>query len=219
MSGFRPAADATAGPSPPPLRADPRPADAYASQYCEENAYLLAKAHTEATSAAGPAVGIFISNPRREVYVWAQRAAPPTEPVVWDYHVVFARQEGGRWLVYDPDTRLQPWPCPLDRYIEEAFHSRPADASFEVRFRVVSAAAFVVGFASDRSHMLDAGGAYMAPVPPWPPVGSGEHNLDEWLDVGAETPNEEGLGGARGVVAVGPQALWRAVQRHSIRVR
>ena len=76
-------------------------------------------------------------------------------------------------LVYDLDTRL-PFPCPFSSYAQRAFlpaWSHPP--SLQPLFRVVPAPLYLSTFASDRSHMLDARGRYMAAPPPWPCIGDG----------------------------------------------
>jgi len=68
-------------------------------------------------------------------------------------------------LVFDLDTLL-PYPCDALRYVKEAL--RPEDSlrpRFRQMLRVVSAQEFVTHFASDRSHMLNEQGAWLAPPP------------------------------------------------------
>ena len=51
-------------------------------------------------------------------------------------------------------------------------------------FRLVERSIFIREFASDRSHMLDAEGKWMAPPPDWPPIGMREqNNLQRFIDI------------------------------------
>lgn len=139
----------------------------YQPFYCEENAWWLC---------ADPALGpeprwvLFVLNRQGACPLAAQRAVPPGALCWWDYHVVVMDAQTRIW---DLDTRLglpvtaaawlagslpgaERWPAPLAPL-----------------FRVVSAADYRLGFASDRSHMRRPGGGWLHPPPPWPPIGTG----------------------------------------------
>ena len=61
---------------------------------------------------------VFISNARRRVAMWKQRAGG-SQSVLWDYHVVLLA--GGN--VWDLDTTLG-FPIPLDAWVRGSFHPR-----------------------------------------------------------------------------------------------
>jgi hypothetical protein len=143
----------------------------YQPFYCEENVWHLARRFE-----GRPAKVVFISNAQKTCALWQQRAAEPGLPVIWDYHVVLSAAR----MIHDLDTRL-PFPSPAREWIDGTF-PLPLPEELAPRFRVVSAARFVEVFASDRSHMRDAGGAYRASPPPWAPIGIGS-NLMRFADM------------------------------------
>ncbi|KAI6039945.1 N-terminal glutamine amidase-domain-containing protein [Pisolithus marmoratus] len=157
--------------------------DVYTSQYCEENIYLLAQrmlAQLNIESKWDINV-IFISNSRKTVALWNQRASSSIDnAVIWDYHVILTLRgafaadqddQGGIWI-YDLDTRL-PVPCHWDEYMAQTFpgHSDLPE-QFQSFFRVVPCKVYLDNFASDRSHMVIFdplnGPHYLAPPPPYP---------------------------------------------------
>lgn len=145
----------------------PRP---YHPFYCEENIWHLASEERNGYV-------VLISNETRSVACFSQkRAGASATPLIWDYHVVWLSDAG---MIWDFDTAL-PHPVPALRYLEETFPFMPPP--YAPMFRVVRGAAFLRSFASDRSHMKDHFGAYLAPPPPWPPIGDGT-NLDAYLDM------------------------------------
>ena len=112
--------------------------------------------------------------------MWHQKAVPPGEVLVWDYHVfVVARAEKG-WMVWDQDSYL-PMPSSMSSYLEQSFwHMLPGAHTLEggnlneqmlIRiapiFRVVEAEFFVKNFSTDRSHMRTGNGAWIKDPPPW----------------------------------------------------
>jgi len=156
----------------------------YQPFYCEENVWW------QVHEAAGRRWALFVTNAQQRVLLWHQRLAAPEEPVLWDYHVVMVREaHGARWI-HDLDTRL-PSVCPAEAYLEATF---PYDSAtlpealqpFVPCFRLVPAEDLVATFASDRSHMLTADGAYVHPPPPWPSIeaadGESPTTLARYLD-------------------------------------
>lgn len=144
------------------------PDSRYQPFYCEENVWW------QVHETDGPRWALFITNPQRRVLLWRQRLAPLEEPVLWDYHVVMVREEGGARWVHDLDTRLPPV-LPAETYLEATFpydhQTLPEPLTpFVPSFRLVSADELVATFASDRSHMRGEDGAYLHPPPPWPPI-------------------------------------------------
>ncbi|MDP2341683.1 MAG: hypothetical protein Q8O67_12060 [Deltaproteobacteria bacterium] len=132
----------------------------YAAFFCEENVWQLAhNPHLPVPIAARHAV--FISNERRTVAMWSQRAAV-VDPVLWDYHVVLLADG----VVVDVDCTAGAV-LPVHEWVAASFRAEvPAEA--RPRFRVVDAATFLQVFSSDRSHMVDDGGRSVKPAPSWP---------------------------------------------------
>lgn len=156
-----------------------RRAPRYAPFYCEENVWWLAK---DAALRGLRAEVAIVTNATRRVAVWSQRAAvAPGAPVVWDYHVVLAVFGAAGWEIWDLDCALGA-PLPAARWLDASFpagtppHLRP-------RFRVLPASEYVRVLASDRSHMRDESGHWLAPPPPWAPIGQGPPTLMRLLDL------------------------------------
>jgi hypothetical protein len=158
---------------------------AYWPLFCEENVWHLAE---NIASDVEEAWVVFISTPARRVAVWSQTAANPSaQPIIWDYHVIlFERLEAG-WRVTDPDSSLD---TPVDacRYLAASFRDL-ADEFGELRpmFRIVPALEYRARLCSDRSHMRDAAGGWLAPPPPGPAIGQdtagGASNLMRFVDM------------------------------------
>lgn len=150
----------------------------YCSYYCEENAWHLCAEPALGDGAREVAV---ISNARRQVAVWCQKASPTggRTPVVWDYHVIVAVAGERGVRVWDLDSTLG---LDLDApsYLDATF--RPVRPEFRASFRVMSADVYRAVLATDRRHMREACGTYRIPPPPWPNIGEG-HNLDQILDM------------------------------------
>ena len=110
----------------------------YTSCWCEENVYLLCSHFLGDHNAmhAWNIYTVFISNHsktvsgthcivrqliRVKVALWMQKKAPPSSPIVWDYHVVllFTSRSGDQSLIYDFDTTL-PFPCPAQGCVPPA---------------------------------------------------------------------------------------------------
>jgi protein N-terminal glutamine amidohydrolase len=150
----------------------------YAPFYCEENVWWLAQ---EARFAGQGAEVVLVSNAKRTVLVWGQRAARSRgEPIVWDYHVVLAARSAAGVEVWDLDSVVGA-PLPAAAWIDTSFDAR-VPAPLAPRFRIVDASLFVARFASDRRHMRTADGGWEAPPPPWPIIGGGAHSLERLLD-------------------------------------
>jgi hypothetical protein len=144
----------------------------YWPYFCEENVWHLC---SDREAIEGPVEGrqvVFISNARRQVAMHHTRAGAG-RVIVWDYHVVLLA--AGR--LWDLDTTLG-FGIPPSRWLAESFVPGP----LEPRFRVIDAPAYVTSFASDRSHMIDADGRPLKPLPPWPAIGRGM-NLMRFVDM------------------------------------
>jgi len=155
--------------------------------YCEENIHRLA-ARTDLI--VSPSEVIFVSNERQQVACWFQRAAPPGEPLVWDYHVVLLERAPDGPLIWDLDTRLGA-PIPAHTWVANTFQDPGwVRAAFHPRFRITPSAELLATFATDRSHMRTPSGRWRRPPPPWDPPGAPAMNLPSWID----TRNDEGPG-------------------------
>ncbi len=158
----------------------------YQARYCEENVWrLLARPALEGC----PAWAAVVSSEAGHFFALRQSAGRQADGFVcWDYHVFAVAEEsdGSRWAL-DLDSELS-FPCLLTDYLAETFiplRHQPAAP----RFRLMPAADYVAGLASDRAHMRNPDGSYMAPPPPWPAPGRGKSNtLMSWIDVTADVP-------------------------------
>lgn len=158
----------------------------YQARYCEENVWrLLARSEL----AGRRTWAVMVTSQSGYFVALHQRAGRPGDGLVcWDYHVfaVVDDPDGAR-LAFDLDSDL-PFPCPLARYLAESFPPmRPPRR--RPMFRVMVAAEYLTGLASDRSHMRKPDGSYIAPPPPWPAPGRGKSNtLTAWIDVSSASP-------------------------------
>lgn len=152
----------------------------YTPYYCEENIWYLGQ-QPEFKDILKRAV--FISNDQHQCRLSHQRAAIlPGFPVIWDYHVVLISHVD-RWYVWDLDTTL-PVPTLLLEYLDLTFEEESKDDKFRPYFRVVDFEEFRSKFSSDRSHMRDSGGNWIAPPPDWPPILMSEpSNLSTFIDM------------------------------------
>lgn len=139
---------------------------AYAACYCEENIWHLARQQAE-LGGEDRAV-VLISNPDRRVALAAQQTGRGELRVtVWDYHVVYV--ESGE--VYDLDSTLATL-APAADYVAATFppaYGAPG-SPYRPVFSLVPADSYLEAFSSNRAHMRDAAGRYLAPPPRWPPV-------------------------------------------------
>ena len=92
----------------------------YAACYCEENVYKICEAMVAHHSGGGEAeLGkasvVFVSNKKRVVPLWRQKAGRDEEKlVIWDYHVI---------LIYRPDHRRDTAACLV--YTTDPYSSSP----------------------------------------------------------------------------------------------
>ncbi|KAM3234672.1 protein N-terminal glutamine amidohydrolase [Capsicum annuum] len=148
---------------------------------------------------------IFISNEKKQIPLWHQKASQRAEGVIlWDYHVICLqnkRDEKSSSLVWDLDSSLL-FPSPLGTYVAESIRpSIQIFSEFKRFFRVVHAPIFLRHFASDRRHMKDSAGNWIAKPPSHEAIVAKDgavNNLNEYItvspddlviDVGADTVN------------------------------
>ncbi|KAH7855669.1 hypothetical protein Vadar_027496 [Vaccinium darrowii] len=161
--------------------------------YCEENVYLLCK--KLCTSGLADADGsdlyvVFISNEKKQVPLWHQKASHRADGVIlWDYHVICVqrkKESGSSPLVWDLDSSL-PFPSFLASYVSATIQpSFQLFADFQRFFRVVHARIFLRSFASDRRHMKDSLGKWIAKPPAYGPIVAEDgavHNLNEYNEI------------------------------------
>lgn len=173
-----------------PLPANIPPASqcSYAACYCEENVYKLCE---WVRASAPPAeldkcYAVFVSNKKRVVPLWRQKAGREEERlVIWDYHVVFIYRPDDRTLVYDLDSEL-PFPTYFHKYVTETFRTDAIlNTEYHRYFRVIPANTFLTTFASDRRHMRKEDGSWLKPPPTYPCIATPtcQHNLDEFISM------------------------------------
>uniref|UniRef100_A0AAG5D561 Protein N-terminal glutamine amidohydrolase n=1 Tax=Anopheles atroparvus TaxID=41427 RepID=A0AAG5D561_ANOAO len=158
----------------------------YVSCYCEENVWKLCeqvkKTHPSELSKC---YAVFVSNERRTVPLWRQKAGRGDEKlVIWDYHVFFMHNPSpNRCLVFDLDTTL-PFPTYFHKYVTETFRSDYALTPEHHRFfRVIPAEKYLAEFSSDRRHMRRPDGSWIKPPPSYPPIQTtgSSHSLDDFI--------------------------------------
>jgi hypothetical protein len=156
----------------------------YQPFYCEENVWQLLG---DARLAERAMSAVFVSNAAKSVAMWHQRAAPPGETVVWDYHVTALAE--APLEIWDLDTDLG-LPVPLSDYLEASFGEGPPELA--PSFRVVERDELFRTFASDRAHMKDARGRFVKPPPPWPAIGGPDavSNLMRFVEMNAPFAGE-----------------------------
>ncbi|TXG70363.1 hypothetical protein EZV62_005298 [Acer yangbiense] len=138
-------------------------------------------------------LGSLLYSSRHKIPLWHQKASRRADGVIlWDYHAVcIQRKRGGDspCLVWDLDSSL-PFPSSLASYVSETI--RPSFQLFsEYRrcFRIVHAPIFLRSFASDRRHMKDPTGNWIAEPPSYEPIVAEDktmHNLNEYIEIGAK---------------------------------
>lgn len=166
--------------------------------------YLLCKKLREngiANAEASDLFVVFISNEKKQVPLWRQKASNRADgAVLWDYHVICIQRKSGSDLpplVWDLDSSL-PFPSPLATYVSETI--RPSFSLFSEYqrfFRVVHAPMFLRSFASDRRHMKDSAGNWTAEPPTYDPIIAEDgtvHNLNEYMEIAtADVATDSGV--------------------------
>jgi len=160
----------------------------YAECYCEENVYKICEhVRDNAKSELDKCTAVFLSNKKRVVPLWRQKAGRDEEKLVlWDYHAIFLyKPDDSRTLVYDLDSEL-PFPTYFHKYVTETFRTDAIlNPEYHRVFRVIPAPTFLTHFASDRRHMRREDGSWLKPPPTYPCIVSptSQHNLDEFINM------------------------------------
>ncbi|HEY5283186.1 MAG TPA: hypothetical protein VIM14_10390 [Polyangia bacterium] len=184
----------------------------YQARYCEENVWrLLARSEF----AARRSWAVIVTSQSGHFVALHQRAGRPGDGLVcWDYHVFAVVDDpDGTRLALDLDSDL-PFPGPLARYLADSFPPMRHPPRRPI-FRVIAAADYLAGLASDRSHMRQPDGSYCAPPPPWPAPGKGKSNtLPAWIDVSCnavgvlyDLPHMGDFAAERGISGMGHSEL------------
>ncbi|CAN0910033.1 Protein N-terminal glutamine amidohydrolase [Linum grandiflorum] len=170
----------------------------YTPYYCEENVYFLCKKLCEngkANEDGSDLYVVFISNEKKQVPLWNQKASTRADGIVlWDYHVICIQKkrddDSSSALIWDLDSSL-PFPSPLATYLSETMRpSFELFSDFQRLYRVVHAPVFLREFASDRRHMKDSTGNWINAPPSYEPIVAEDgsiHNLNEYMDIKAPT--------------------------------
>nr|CAG4635687.1 EOG090X0C0Q [Artemia franciscana] len=130
----------------------------FRTAYCfnEENVWHLCSwVRTHRPEEISRCSAVFISNSKKQIPLWRQRAGRGEERlVIWDYHVVFLHQFGDKCLVYDLDSEL-PFPTFFPKYVTETFRTdQILDATYHRRVPLPQYLALLV---STESHVLRNG--------------------------------------------------------------
>lgn len=156
----------------------------YTACYCEENVWHLC---------ANPVVPalekkvIWVSSLQQVCPIWNQRsAASAGESVWWDYHVFLLARTSDSWQVWDLDSILG-LPVDAAAYFAGSFsRSTP----IQPVFRVMDSGYYRRVFASDRSHMKQTDGSWLATPPAWPVIGAAATTFTQMLDMHSDVHGE-----------------------------
>ena len=157
----------------------------YQARYCEENIWHLC----QEPCMHGLLCSVLVVTSAAAATPLLRQRAGGGEVVWWDYHVILLTRMA-ETMIWDLDTEL-PLPCLATRYFAATFPNQ-----IDVRephcalIREIDADVYVETLCSDRRHMCDEAGAWLAPPPPWPTIGMpGTHNLPDLV-----APFNNGLG-------------------------
>lgn len=140
----------------------------YSPYYCEENVWQLCR---EPQIKGRSAFVVFVSNSEKSCAVWRQRAAYSTDaPMIWDYHVILLTKEQKHgWLVWDLDSTLD-FPVKAETWLQLSFAmDRSIPEAYPPLFRLLTSQEYLRHLSTDRSHMRDNSGNWLAPPPEWEP--------------------------------------------------
>lgn len=172
----------------------------YTACYCEENVWKLCEQFRSHGRAPDALHVVFISTHERMAALWKQKAGDSRQEnlVVWDYHVILLVREkhDKQALVYDLDSVLQ-FPVPADVYFRDALRpgavlrigAWPGRRIPDKLYRVVPGGAYLQEFASDRSHMVNKDGGWIAEPPSYPAIASNSstNNIQEFISMNPDS--------------------------------
>lgn len=135
---------------------------------------------------------VFISNEKKQIPLWHQKASKREDGLVlWDYHVICVQRKTEGvfpFIVWDLDSTL-PLPIPLGSYVSQAIRpSFQISPEYQRLFRIIHAPIFFRHFASDRRHMKDSHGNWIAKPPDYEAIVAEDgtiHNLYEYMEIKA----------------------------------
>lgn len=140
----------------------------YSPLFCEENIWRLAQRQRAEGVPVNHMTVVFITNRAQQALLMQQRAAPPGQPLCWDYHVVLRRCDAAADVILDLDTRL-PLPTPTASYLAATFpDQQDLLPMLRSSVRLVPAAGYLARFHSDRRHMH--GRIAETDFPDYPPI-------------------------------------------------
>ena len=144
------------------------PINYYTSFFCEENCWQLL--NSQSLGKVDNFEALLLTNPQNTIALTQQKAAPPQEVIIWDYHVILHDHKNS--LIYDMDTRLT-FPEPTNSYFAKTFGDQTAiPEEYQTCIRQVPGTVYLTHFDSDRSHMLAADGTPLQKFPHWPLIRS-----------------------------------------------
>ena len=141
----------------------------YTPFFCEENIWQLVSDLN--VSVRSSCFVLFLTNKTQSIALINQKAAPPDQYIVWDYHVILHNREDH--TILDFDTRLG-FKNSIENYFFRTFGNQsliPDD--FKTEIIQIPAEYYFQNFGSDRSHMIDKNGTRLRPFPAWEAIGKG----------------------------------------------
>ena len=114
---------------------------------------------------------VFVSNVEKSCAIWRHRAAhSPDAPMIWDYHVILLTKEQKRgWIVWDLDTTLD-FPVKAKTWLQLSFvMGCSIPDAYRPLFRLLTSQEYLQHLSTDRSHMREKNGNWLAPPPEWEP--------------------------------------------------
>lgn len=142
----------------------------YTPFFCEENIWHLLPDTEEPVRHS--CYVLFLTNRNSSIALLNQKAAPQDEYIIWDYHVILYNDL--EKCIYDFDTHLG-FKNELTFYFRGTFgHQSFIRPDFRTTILKIPAQAYLDGFYSDRSHMVDKMGRALKPFPEHDPITSGK---------------------------------------------
>ena len=142
----------------------------YTPFFCEENIWHLLQDTDEPVRHS--CYVLFLTNKNKSIALLNQKAAPPDEYIIWDYHVILYNDL--EKSIYDFDTHLG-FENDLTYYFLGTFGQQFfLNPDFRTTILKIPAQNYLKGFYSDRSHMLDKNNKPLKPFPLLDPISNGK---------------------------------------------